>query len=199
MFPSYTCTGTEDHQADDGATRTTGRDPTAASAWGRSTSSTGRGGTCKEPGINTNFFQCCTTDGLISSSSRRCAGAETARPRRPCTQGGPTTSGHSARRWPLIGCVQTAQTHCIFESKLGRIIQEQGRMQLRAFQGRKRQPDWGTPEIPTAGDSRRRSSSPWISARWTSPSTSRTSGQGQCRHTAGNEEQCPELLLQLLP
>jgi conjugal transfer mating pair stabilization protein TraN len=50
--------------------------------------------------------------------------------------------------WPLIGCVQTAQTHCIFESKLGRIIQEQGRMQLKAFQDANGNPYWGTPENP---------------------------------------------------
>lgn len=41
-------------------------------------------------------------------------------------------------------CVQKALGHCCFNTKLGRIIQEQGRPQLRAFNGI----DWGTPETP---------------------------------------------------
>jgi conjugal transfer mating pair stabilization protein TraN len=52
------------------------------------------------------------------------------------------------KKFPLIGCVQTAQVHCIFESKLGRIIQEQGRMQLKNFQDANGNPYWGTPQAP---------------------------------------------------
>ncbi|MDA8086734.1 MAG: conjugal transfer protein TraN [Nitrospiraceae bacterium] len=36
--------------------------------------------------------------------------------------------------WPLIGCVQEARGYCCFNSKLARIIQEQGRPQLTDFQ-----------------------------------------------------------------
>jgi conjugal transfer mating pair stabilization protein TraN len=36
---------------------------------------------------------------------------------------------------PLIGCVQEAKSHCCFNSKLGRILQEQGRPQLKSFAG----------------------------------------------------------------
>ena len=50
--------------------------------------------------------------------------------------------------WPLIGCVQTARSHCVFQSKLGRIIQEQGRAQLKTFQDASGNPYWGTPENP---------------------------------------------------
>lgn len=34
---------------------------------------------------------------------------------------------------PLVGCVQPAISHCCFNSKLGRILQEQGRPQLKSF------------------------------------------------------------------
>lgn len=43
---------------------------------------------------------------------------------------------------PFIGCIQKAKSHCCFNSKLGRIIHEQGRPQLKAFDG------WGEPKDP---------------------------------------------------
>jgi conjugal transfer mating pair stabilization protein TraN len=41
-------------------------------------------------------------------------------------------------------CVQKARGHCCFNTKLGRIIQEQGRPQLKSFNGL----GWGTPKKP---------------------------------------------------
>ena len=41
-------------------------------------------------------------------------------------------------------CLQKARSHCCFNTKLGRIIQEQGRPQLKAFNGNL----WGTPKKP---------------------------------------------------
>ena len=41
-------------------------------------------------------------------------------------------------------CVQKAKGHCCFNTKLGRIIQEQGRPQLASFNGI----GWGTPKSP---------------------------------------------------
>ncbi|WP_313231151.1 conjugal transfer protein TraN [Sphingobium yanoikuyae] len=41
-------------------------------------------------------------------------------------------------------CVQKARGHCCFNTKLGRIIQEQGRPQLKAFSAI----GWGTPKTP---------------------------------------------------
>lgn len=38
------------------------------------------------------------------------------------------------KRWPLVGCVQKAKSFCCFNSKLARIIHEQGRPQLEVFQ-----------------------------------------------------------------
>lgn len=49
---------------------------------------------------------------------------------------------YCAERWPLVGCVQRAERHCCFNSKLARIVQEQGRAQLPAMGG------FGTPEAP---------------------------------------------------
>lgn len=41
-------------------------------------------------------------------------------------------------------CLQKARGHCCFNTKLGRIIQEQGRPQLKSFNGNL----WGTPKKP---------------------------------------------------
>ena len=48
--------------------------------------------------------------------------------------------------WPLIGCVQKSSAYCCFNSKLGRIIQEQGRPQLKDFQPYPQ--SWGIGEKP---------------------------------------------------
>ncbi len=37
------------------------------------------------------------------------------------------------KRWPLVGCVQEAKVFCCFNSKLARIVHEQGRPQLSTF------------------------------------------------------------------
>lgn len=37
------------------------------------------------------------------------------------------------KKYPIIGCVQRAKGYCCFNSKLGRIIHEQGRSQLQTF------------------------------------------------------------------
>lgn len=41
-------------------------------------------------------------------------------------------------------CLQKARGHCCFNTKLGRIIQEQGRLQLQSFNAN----GWGTPQQP---------------------------------------------------
>jgi len=41
---------------------------------------------------------------------------------RPCTES-----------WPLAGCVQRARNYCCFNSKLARIVHQQGRPQLSTF------------------------------------------------------------------
>ncbi len=53
---------------------------------------------------------------------------------------------YCAVRLPLLGCIQKKRAHCCFNSKLARIIQEQGRPQLAAFVS---QPSlWGEPTAP---------------------------------------------------
>lgn len=42
---------------------------------------------------------------------------------------------YCAERWAFVGCVQRARGYCCFNSKLARIIQEQGRPQLPAMGG----------------------------------------------------------------
>ncbi|WP_233981867.1 conjugal transfer protein TraN [Pectobacterium versatile] len=46
------------------------------------------------------------------------------------------------KKIPLIGCVQKANAYCCFNSKLARIIHEQGRPQLNTFD------TWGDPKSP---------------------------------------------------
>jgi hypothetical protein len=48
-------------------------------------------------------------------------------------------------KWPIVGCVQKAKGYCCFNSKMGRIIQEQGRPQLLSFQPAGA---WGSGESP---------------------------------------------------
>lgn len=43
------------------------------------------------------------------------------------------TGSYCKEDWPLFGCVQRAKTYCCFNSKLARIIHEQGRPQLTSF------------------------------------------------------------------
>ena len=40
---------------------------------------------------------------------------------------------YCSKKWPLVGCVQKTEAFCCFNSKLARIIQEQGRPQLKSF------------------------------------------------------------------
>lgn len=49
------------------------------------------------------------------------------------------------KKWPLVGCVQKAKSYCCFNSKMARIIHEQGRPQLQSFQPNG---GWGAPESP---------------------------------------------------
>ncbi|MBO8143557.1 MAG: conjugal transfer protein TraN [Thermodesulfobacterium sp.] len=48
------------------------------------------------------------------------------------------------KKLPLVGCVQKAKVYCCFNSKLARIIHEQGRPQLANFQGNL----WGSAKHP---------------------------------------------------
>ena len=49
------------------------------------------------------------------------------------------------KKWPMVGCVQKAKSHCCFNTKMARIIHEQGRPQLVSFGA---DGGWGVPSSP---------------------------------------------------
>lgn len=49
------------------------------------------------------------------------------------------------KKWPLAGCVQKAKGYCCFNTKMARIIHEQGRPQLQSFGT---DGGWGIPSAP---------------------------------------------------
>lgn len=124
-------------------------DPNSGQCLGQIHIFNGRGGTCKEPGVDTNFFQCCTTDpGSFLFVEAACGSGDRQTSEAMYAKLTHYVGSYCVDEWPLVGCVQTAQTHCVFQSKLGRIIQEQGRAQLKAFQDANGNPYWGSPENP---------------------------------------------------
>jgi conjugal transfer mating pair stabilization protein TraN len=50
---------------------------------------------------------------------------------------------YCSKEWSLVGCVQKSKGYCCFNSKLGRILQEQGREQMGV--------GWGSAENPSCG------------------------------------------------
>ncbi len=104
----------------------------------------GASGSCKEPGVDTSFFQCCTTDpGSFLFVEAACGSGDRQTSEAMYAKRSHFVGTHCIDEWPLIGCVQTAQIHCVFQSKLGRIIQEQGRPQLSTAIH-----SWGTADSP---------------------------------------------------
>ncbi len=49
------------------------------------------------------------------------------------------------KKWPLVGCIQKAKGYCCFNTKMARIIHEQGRPQLQSFGA---DGGWGSPNAP---------------------------------------------------
>ena len=94
----------------------------------------GKGSECRPPGAGTSFFNCCSnSSGSPLDFLKYCAPSEkdtnTARDAGSCHYVG----DYCKTSWPFIGCVQKSQVYCCFNSKLGRMIQEQGRGQLKKF------------------------------------------------------------------
>jgi len=104
----------------------------------------GKNGSCKEPGVDTSFFQCCTTDpGSFLFVEAACGSGDRQTAEARYAKRTHFVGTHCVDSWPLVGCIQTAQVHCVFQSKLGRIIQEQGRTQLSTAIH-----SWGTADSP---------------------------------------------------
>ena len=106
----------------------------------------GRASQCRGVGTQTTFFNCCSNDsGDFLFFQKGCTDEEwqtnSARDEGRCHYIG----DYCKEDWPVIGCVQRAKVYCCFNSKLARIVHEQGRPQLKSFG-----PDggWGSPESP---------------------------------------------------
>ncbi len=101
----------------------------------------GHGGICRPPGTQTVYTNCCSYD---EGDVVWCG--EDTQTAYDNQEGKCHYIGeYCTERWFLIGCVQKAKSYCCFNSKLARIVHEQGRPQLKSFG-----PDggWGTPESP---------------------------------------------------
>ncbi len=97
----------------------------------------GRGGECRPPGVETAYRDCCDYGGGDPGWFNFCK--ETEATVVNARNAGQThfLEEYCKTRWKFgVGsvCVQRARSYCVFNSKLGRIIQEQGRAQLQAFQ-----------------------------------------------------------------
>ncbi len=105
---------------------------------------TGRAMDCRPPGVETSFFNCCDTDpGSFLFIQSYCSPEEVETVQAGANGACHYVGDYCKTEWPLVGCVQRENAYCCFNSKLGRIIQEQGRSQLKTFpQG------FGSPESP---------------------------------------------------
>jgi len=99
---------------------------------------------CRKAGLETGWMNCCSQDETWFGLGE-CDGEEeqlvTQRKKGLCHY----VDTYCSKSLPLIGCVQHKKTYCCFNSKLGRIIQEQGRPQLKSFGPTG---DWGSGKHP---------------------------------------------------
>ena len=124
----------------------------------------GRPMTCRPPGLKTTYWDCCNNAaapsaispteeaaillnpaltipgsiyallaGLLNSCTSQEVITDTGIAHRMCHYVGNFCSSHLNTGFSTY-CTQTTTTYCCFQSLLGRIIQEQGRPQLKAFQ-----------------------------------------------------------------
>ncbi len=106
----------------------------------------GKGYECLPPGLKTTFFDCCDTDeGSFLFINEFCPEDSIKAVEAESSGRGHYVGDYCKQKIPLIGCVQKARMYCTFNSKMARIVHEQGRAQLQKFA-----PDgnWGSPEAP---------------------------------------------------
>jgi len=97
----------------------------------------GKGGECRPPGANTSYRDCCKYGGGDPSWLNFCKETESTAVQARDAGRSHFVEEYCKTRWKFgVGsiCVQRARYYCLFNSKLGRIIQEQGRKQLKVFQ-----------------------------------------------------------------
>jgi len=106
----------------------------------------GKGAQCRPSGYDTTYFNCCSyASGGTLEFLRHCRQSEADTVSAMYAKRCHYVGDYCVKRWKYIGCVQKARTSCCFNSMLARIIQEQGRPQLKKFA-----PDgnWGTAVAP---------------------------------------------------
>ena len=103
----------------------------------------GHGDSCRTPSVETGWFNCCN-GGSIWFGLSKCNKKEI-KLSKAIEKGLCHYVGEYCAKEVLGKCIQKKKTYCCFNSKLGRIIAEQGRIQLKSFG-----PDggWGDPEDP---------------------------------------------------
>lgn len=121
-------------------------DPATGNCIGEVKVFNGNGKYCLKSGIKTSFFNCCDpSPGSWLFFTKACPPASM-EVGYAVEQGRAHYIGETCiTEWPIIGCVQKAKTYCVFNSKLGRVVHEQGRLQLEAFQPEGK---WGTADQP---------------------------------------------------
>ncbi len=106
----------------------------------------GKGASCRPSGAETTFFNCCSNgSSSIVDFLKYCKTSE--KELNDARDQGRTheIGKRCIKKIPLIGCVQKERVYCSFNGKLGRIVQEQGRPQLKTFGP---SGNWGSPGAP---------------------------------------------------
>ena len=120
-------------------------DPSTGKCLGQIYIFNGKPSQCRPSGISTLYFNCCDTNpGNFWFVQNRCGTKEATTVKKVGKKQCHYIGDYCQESWFLVGCVQKANVYCCFGSELGRIIQEQGRPQLVAFNAT----GWGTPEQP---------------------------------------------------
>jgi hypothetical protein len=94
----------------------------------------GKKGACRPPGLDTLWFDCCDSEPdswLIFEE--HCSDAEKATVQAVQKKRTHYVGKRCVNELPIVGCVQEEKVFCKFQALLGRIIQDQGRPQLKAF------------------------------------------------------------------
>jgi hypothetical protein len=106
----------------------------------------GKGNECLQNGWDTTFFNCCNDSvGSWLFFKEHCPDASLETVQAKQAGRAHYIGTYCKRDLPLIGCVQEAEVYCLFNSKMGRIIHEQGRVQLQQFNPNG---NWGSAGAP---------------------------------------------------
>lgn len=101
---------------------------------------------CLENGWSTSFFNCCNDSiGSFLMLKENCPDASLETVQAKQAGRAHYVGTYCKKDIEFIGCVQEAEVYCVFNSKLGRIIHEQGRVQLQKFNPNG---DWGSARSP---------------------------------------------------